>query len=271
MKELSLQDRKDLSLEIMKDVHAFCIEHNIHYSLAGGTLIGAIRHHEFVPWDDDLDIVLPRPDYERFCASYVSDKYKLFAYPLGNSRIPFARVCDMKRTYSNTYTKWADEETGIWIDIIPLDGIGCSKEEFAIKAEEIRKLYNTLFHTRGARMSLKGMPLKRKIKIIGKRILYGKYNIDDLLKQYHDLVVGDWDNDQHAGNLSAPVYVRKEYLDRDIFDEYILVDFCDTQFCAFKEYDRYLRNYFGDYMQLPPVEQRVPGHGEHKMYWVDEQ
>ncbi len=74
MKELTLSDVKAVSLDILKDVHEFCIAHDIKYSLAYGTLIGAIRHKGFIPWDDDIDIVMPRPDFERFFKEYKSEK-----------------------------------------------------------------------------------------------------------------------------------------------------------------------------------------------------
>ena len=69
MREMSLREIQLFSLEIMKDVHSFCINNDIRYSLIGGTLIGAMRNKGFIPWDDDIDICMPRPDYERFCHS----------------------------------------------------------------------------------------------------------------------------------------------------------------------------------------------------------
>ena len=66
MKEMTLKDVQGVSLDILKDVHSFCESHHIRYSLAYGTLIGAIRHKGFIPWDDDVDIVIPRPDFTRF-------------------------------------------------------------------------------------------------------------------------------------------------------------------------------------------------------------
>ena len=84
MQELTLKELQQVSLDIIKDVHSFCVNNNITYSIAYGTLIGALRHKGFIPWDDDVDIVMPRPDFERFCREYRSDKLRLIYY--GNDK-----------------------------------------------------------------------------------------------------------------------------------------------------------------------------------------
>ena len=79
MKEMNIQEVQHISLELLKEVHEFCVENDVKYTLFSGTLIGAIRHHGFIPWDDDLDIAMPRPDYEKFIHSFKSKKgNKLF-------------------------------------------------------------------------------------------------------------------------------------------------------------------------------------------------
>ena len=70
MKEMNIQEVQHISLELLKEVHEFCVENDVKYTLFSGTLIGAIRHHGFIPWDDDLDIAMPRPDYEKFIHSF---------------------------------------------------------------------------------------------------------------------------------------------------------------------------------------------------------
>ena len=75
MKEMTLRELQLFALEILKDVHQFCTQNNIKYSLYAGTLLGAIRHQGFIPWDDDIDIVMPRDDYNRFCQTYQSERF----------------------------------------------------------------------------------------------------------------------------------------------------------------------------------------------------
>ena len=124
MKELSLKELQGCCLEILKDVDAFCRTNEINYSLAYGSLLGAVRHKGFIPWDDDLDIVMPRKDYERFCREYRSGNFRLICQDnTPDCFIPFARVTDFTRTESRTYAPWMGsmQNPGVWIDVFPLD------------------------------------------------------------------------------------------------------------------------------------------------------
>ena len=126
MRRMTIKDIQGISLDILKDIHNFCVEKNIKYTLFAGTLIGAIRHHGFIPWDDDLDIAFTRPEYEKFVKSYESKNgYQLFARERQEKDIyiSFARVCEMKKTLvDDSYFPWTKHRTGIWVDVFPLDG-----------------------------------------------------------------------------------------------------------------------------------------------------
>ena len=99
MNYLSVKEIQDVLLRIMKYVHTFCVENDIKYSLEGGTLIGAIRHKGYIPWDDDIDIAMPRPYYDKFVKEFIdTDEFKLFTPERNNSYINYARVCDIKNT-----------------------------------------------------------------------------------------------------------------------------------------------------------------------------
>ncbi len=84
MKELSLHEMWDVSLDILIEVALFCRDNNLRYSLAGGSMLGAIRHEDFIPWDDDIDLIMPRPDYEIFCRTYQGKNTKCYSVATGN-------------------------------------------------------------------------------------------------------------------------------------------------------------------------------------------
>ena len=118
-----MKEIQALSLEILIDVAQFCEANGIHYSLAYGTCLGAVRHKGFIPWDDDIDVQMLREDYERFAATYRSERFKF--YDCGNLEdcwIPFGRVCDCQRTICKTNIPWhgGSVQTGLWIDIFPV-------------------------------------------------------------------------------------------------------------------------------------------------------
>lgn len=98
---MTLKEIQNVSLDILKDLHKFCVENNINYTLCGGTLLGAIRHNGFIPWDDDVDVAMPRPDYERFIKEFHSEKgYILKARGASDDDtfMAYARICDIEKT-----------------------------------------------------------------------------------------------------------------------------------------------------------------------------
>lgn len=266
MQELTLKELQQVSLGILKDVHNYCVRNNIRYSIAYGTLIGAVRHKGFIPWDDDVDIVLPRPDFERFCNDYQSDKYDLIYYGNDKTAIAtFARVCDNKRTLYQTERPWTKQTSGVWIDIFPLDGLPNNQEEY-------NTLYRHLTYTSKLAYKLrrqnhhitKGDPLWSKIKTyIAKIIGLNGFVAHSLIKKMvKEMSIYNYDQSNYWGQMSClddgPIMFRKEDFSSTIF-----LPFENVQLCAMNGYDRVLRQLYGDYMQLPPEDKRTP-----KQYWI---
>ena len=167
MKRLTLKEQQEFSLDILKDVAGFCERNGIRYSLGYGTLLGAVRHKGFIPWDDDVDVMMPREDYERFRVSYRSDKYSFI--DSRNTRdcyIAFGRVCDTVRTTSSSCITWVRKDVGVWIDIFPIDRVPDDLETF-------RRIYDSMLllmkfnlgirkvHT----ISSSGFSIKNRLKV----------------------------------------------------------------------------------------------------------
>ena len=126
MKVMTLREIQLFTLEILKVTHNFCVENNIKYSLSYGTLIGAVRHKGFIPWDDDVDIMMLRPDYDRFCQTFQAPGYQVVSRQTRKDcLISFARVCDIRETDVTSMEPWIRRQgnLGLWIDIFPIDSV----------------------------------------------------------------------------------------------------------------------------------------------------
>lgn len=267
MKKMTTADIQQVSLEILKDVHSFCIKNNIRYSLSYGTLLGAIRHQGFIPWDDDLDIMMPRPDYERFIQSYQSTEgYKIL--PEGkDSMIAMARVYDTKKTHVvMDVSPWCKRDVGIWIDIFPIDGAEENKSLFKQRVDVIYNLWIQNFKYRLTQISYNTRKtFIQKLKLFIKKILWRKYNTSKRHIEIQKLIT--YGSTNHVTSLSVPDCKDKEYYPIDIFNEYIETKFEDANFLILKNYDFYLQKIYGDYMKLPPEEDRNPKHTFNEYYW----
>lgn len=270
MKEMSLQDVQSVSLAILKNFHAFCISHNIKYSLGYGSLIGAIRHKGFIPWDDDIDVVMMREDFERFCNEYVdTTKYKLFSYSRRNTFSIVARLCEMEKTYVNPATPLFLEKTGVWIDIFPLDSIDENKLNHEKDAAKIEDINQQIFHCRWQmrRLSFKDVYKIRTFLSWLKHVRKAKNSINELLSKHNDLCLAHTKNESSLMSMLA--FPTWGYFPKRVFTDVEDVLFEKEYFKAMKGYDEWLRIIYGEYMIAPPVEKRQRGHSIHKYFWKD--
>ena len=132
-KELSLEEKKKILVSILSEVHNFCDENNLKYFLPGGTLIGAVRHKGFIPWDDDIDIYMPRNDYEKFLCEFnkESERYQVISLKTDGYYLPFGKVIDTKTVLIENVD--SDYKMGIYLDIFPLDNLSITKHFLCIR------------------------------------------------------------------------------------------------------------------------------------------
>lgn len=267
MRELSLQEIRVKTLDLMDHIHELCVKNGIPYFLHYGTLIGAVRHNGFIPWDDDFDIAMKRSDYRKFCKAVErenSSVYKLCNRAnTDNYYYGIARYADTRYKYVSELKGLKQADIGVFIDVYPLDNLGNTKEE-AIEIKKKANVLNRDYIIYTNKTSLQG-PLHTLARIplhYYYRLKYGKdfrFKVDQMI--YRRIRSLTSDQDRQIGLACWDVTCWP--YEREWFDEACLHQFEDRQYYIPVQYDKVLRMVYGDYMQLPPEEKRVPTHSYH--------
>lgn len=256
MQKLPLNEIKQHELRILEEIKRFCNRNGLIYYLAGGTLLGAIRHQGFIPWDDDIDICMPRPDYERFVRNFNSagKNIKVISDSLGTFPTPFAKVIDISTHIQSKYNE--DRlNNHLWVDVFPVDGLPAEID----KVEEIYKrenLYRKILMLTDARLGEGTSQFKKYSKYILKPLacLYGKQRCS---KKMRDIALKiPYENAEYVGAITWGLYGIGECMKKCEFEQSVEVMFENESFPAFSCWDSYLRGLYGDYMQLPPEDKR---------------
>jgi LPS biosynthesis protein len=258
-RELSLEEIKGIQLDILSQVANYCDRNGLRYFLAYGTLLGAVRHKGYIPWDDDIDIMMPRPDYMQFINSFnESCCYLKVVSHYNDTNYPYA----FAKVFNNTTSliEYVDMKylIGVNIDVFPLDGLPELKREASRHLSKIRFYCN--------------LKLIKTIKYNKKRVFYkslllcvAKFFL--ILISYRKLILKieklalnyDYANNKFVGNC-VEAGGRNEFINKEIFKEKTVVFFEGKKYYAPLYYHEYLSNFYGNYMQFPPVEDRVTHH-----------
>lgn len=252
-RKLNIDEIKEVELGVMDYIHKICQEKGINYTLAYGSLLGAVRHKGFIPWDDDLDIALKRQEYDRLYKAIQEDNdkiYKVVSWE-NDSRYPypFCRVYDSRTVYENNYIQ-NDIELGICVDVFPFDNYKDINKEVT-KLDMYRRLsVYTLYGIRNKEAGIKN--IIRYVLLVVFRLTSVKswnrklnaYSTIDSNSEFIDYL------------MESKKYSTK--IDTKALDEVVECKFEDRMYNIPKEYDHILTTIYGsDYMEIPPVEKRI--------------
>ncbi len=250
----SLRKIQLTQLEVLKKIDKICNENGITYSIAYGSLLGAVRHGGFIPWDDDLDICMLRPDYEKFISIWKDDEMYLLQNK--DTDADFFQSFTKIRKKNTAFVQETDigkkYHKGVFVDIFPFDRVADGK--LKRKKQKLNIMFSLVFTREFAptkngslvnlasKLLLKITPKKyyhKLAKKISKKVVKYKYN--------NDLMLFD----------TCTFASLNKYFDADLFDNIVKIKFEDMEVSAFGNYDAVLTKIYGDYMKLPPKEDQT--------------
>lgn len=249
-------------MDMLVTFDKMCKDQGMTYSLAGGTLLGAVRHQGFIPWDDDVDVFLLRPDYERFVEIYSKSElpkpyYKIVTLKNGVKEISFARMLDMRVGVDH---ERSNSVTTAWIDIVPLDAV---PEDEKLQAKLVRKLtfYRKIRIVANAKMG-SGRTTWQRIVRSTMGPLVRKLHLQNAVCKRIDKLAKKYPFDQ--AKYFAEIVAKANFNGMgciETFKNPELIEFEGYPFMCMPDYDAYLRGQYGpEYMRLLPKNKRV-AHG----------
>ena len=264
MKALTAREVQLGELEVLKKLDEICTQLDLRYFLTYGTLLGAVRHQGFIPWDDDVDVMMPRPDYEKLIEYLqLHEKelapFKLMHYKTNKEYIyPISRFVDTR--YWIDYEGTTDYGLGLFVDIYPLDGCGNTEEE-AQKIMQSNKLDIAFIDIAGTdkyKVSVSGGFLRSVAKFMA--FLYAKMRGARYFAKKLDKKGQLYKYDEcDYVNLTIWSTSVKPFK-KELFASIERMKFEDSMFCVPSRYHDILTQCYGDYMKLPPEEQQIAHH-----------
>lgn len=265
-KELKIEEIREIQLNILRYVDDICRKNNLNYFVVGGTLIGTIRHKGYIPWDDDIDIGMPMKDYKKLIQIINSDKdnkyLMLNPYEHANYYYTFSKIVDTDTNLiENNFNKI--ENMGVFIDVFPLYNLPEDENELKEFEKELRNKEKVLFRNYGFEKYYYDKNIVRKLI---KAIVYFPEHI--MLKNSFEKVMKDIIRTMERyeeietnaiGSIIPPCSI-KNAMRKEVYVDSTEFEFEGMMIKAPIGYEEYLKKVFGNYMELPPEEERISVH-----------
>lgn len=262
---LSLSELQNILYDILKAFADFCDKNGLRYYLFGGTLLGAVRHNDFIPWDDDIDVSMPRPDYERFIELTRNSPWEY--YEVKQYTQPFIKMVDKRIIMEERLLKESLKHQNAFIDIFPIDGLPNSKRKqkkhFKLLKLTKRLLVYRIIDTKKIEHSVlwKKIIVKLLSKILSPiNFLKFRDSLNNKAKIYSY-------SDSEDVSVSIWGWAEKDISRRMDLEKRVAIKFRDSEFWCQGDYKETLKKKYGEYMKLPPEDKRPPFHGI--CYWKE--
>ena len=253
-----VKEKQKILLFLFKSLHEICEENAIVYNAFGGTMLGAVRHKGFIPWDDDIDITMPRKDYCKFIdivKEYYNDLFIIHCYPDENYIYPYAKFGLAGSIQCENAVKIPYNRLTISIDVFPVDGYPPDECDIDVynRYEE-----NIILCTYKHNLAKFIVHPRMLLKYIVSRFHGYKYYLSKQINLFskNDIDSSDYVICQGAG------WGRKGKLKKSIYYDRTLYEFEGIKVWGIKDYDAHLRMLYGDYLSLPPKEKQVSPHDD---------
>lgn len=255
---------KKIEIGILEILNAFCQKYHLTYYLTYGTLIGALRHNGFIPWDDDIDVMMPRSDYNKLVDSFNSSEYakdiKLLSHSIDKKYyLPMAKLVDNRTVLKEDVA--FDYEMGVYLDIFPLENLGNNIDEARFRMKKGFR-YNEKLQLKSMKWRKGRSIIKNLALMIGKAVFAGastENTIEDLERYCQEKSCASFT--KYVGVMSG---ISKgddsRIFEKEWFEQSIIVTFEGGLYPAPIGADKLLKKLYGDYMRLPPEEQRISHH-----------